>query len=432
MIHILSANKHPRFIYTLNFIFRDYFNIPFTLWDKEETKETPEFHIHYGTTLQPGALNILSHNFLNTSGIINYKPVNAGAPDYFFHPVSTSGFYPHDIFSDIFLLISRYEEYGVTRSDQHGRPLPEENTLFQLGIMDRPLVNNWLETFRLHLNAQFPELLMEKKPFRFISTIDVDNGYDYKGKGFLRSSYGLAKDLLNGRFRRILQRFSVMLNREKDPFDVYDALMDSSAKTGNMLRFFVLSGKRSDRDHNISPYSRAFQKLVQKLARQSLLGLHPSYYSFLKPEVVEKEKTALSQASGAEIRDARNHFLRNTLPDACNMMIASGFSSDWNMGYVGAPGFRAGVAHPFHWYNVKEEMETSLTLYPLMFLEVTYRDYLQQDAAEAKAGILQMIDRVKMSGGTFVAAYHDHTFAKNEINQPWIDLYDELMQYTAS
>ena len=53
-------------------------------------------------------------------------------------------------------------------------------------------------------------------------------------------------------------------------------------------------------------------------------------------------------------------------------------TDDYSMGYVGEPGFRAGISIPFPFYNLLDEKETALMVHPFAFMDRGLKDYLKE------------------------------------------------------
>ena len=72
----------------------------------------------------------------------------------------SEGDYPFDIFSAVFYLLSRYEEYLPHKKDMYGRYAHENSLAFKEGFLNLPLINIWLEDFKNVLKKKFPSLII--------------------------------------------------------------------------------------------------------------------------------------------------------------------------------------------------------------------------------------------------------------------------------
>ncbi len=77
----------------------------------------------------------------------------------------SDGDYPFDIFSAVFYLLSRYEEYLPNEKDEYGRYAYENSLAYKEGFLHIPLVNTWIEDFRKALKKRFPSLNLQPSTF---------------------------------------------------------------------------------------------------------------------------------------------------------------------------------------------------------------------------------------------------------------------------
>jgi hypothetical protein len=97
------------------------------------------------------------------------------------------------MFSAVFYLISRYEEYLPFEPDQYGRFEAGQSLAFRHHFLEEPIVDQWIEMFKSVLTGKYPELHFPAREFRFISTFDVDRPWAYLHKGIWRTLRGLVR-----------------------------------------------------------------------------------------------------------------------------------------------------------------------------------------------------------------------------------------------
>src|SRR5580693_8408721 len=61
-----------------------------------------------------------------------------------------------DIFSAIFFMVTRYEEYLPFTPDSHGRFKATDSLAFKNSFLQIPVVDNWLNLFKIVLQKKFP------------------------------------------------------------------------------------------------------------------------------------------------------------------------------------------------------------------------------------------------------------------------------------
>ena len=81
-----------------------------------------------------------------------------------------------DIFSALFFLLSRYEEYYPYTPDKHGRYPATESVLYKHNLLERPIADEWIAAFRKLLQEK-TGLSLETPSFSFLPTYDIDIAY---------------------------------------------------------------------------------------------------------------------------------------------------------------------------------------------------------------------------------------------------------------
>ena len=118
--------------------------------------------------------------------------------------------------------------------------------------------------------------------------------------------------------------------------------------------FFHVAHKKGTYDKNIDPTHPAMQQLIKQHAGKYAIGIHPSWASGDERGLINEEIKTLELATGKKITSSRQHYIRFALPYTFRKLIAAGITADYSMGYGSINGFRASVATPFYWYDLKK------------------------------------------------------------------------------
>jgi hypothetical protein len=94
------------------------------------------------------------------------------------------------------------------------------------------------------------------------------------------------------------------------------------------------------------------------------------------------------------------------------------------MGYPDECGFRAGIARPFNFYDVKEDRMTDLRIFPFQVMDVTLKDYKKPSSEEAGKIIGNLIHQTKKAGGMFISIWHNTTLLDTPDCSEWRDLFE--------
>src|SRR5690606_13563221 len=132
---------------------------------------------------------------------------------------------PFDIFSAVFYLISRYEEYLPHRKDGHGRYMHTNSAAFQYSFIQQPVVDEWINAFRHILEKKF-QLLLPQQSFEFQPTYDIDIAWAYLNKPRKQNIAGALRDLLKLRIGWFFDRILVSTSGRQDPYDAFKWMED--------------------------------------------------------------------------------------------------------------------------------------------------------------------------------------------------------------
>lgn len=328
-----------------------------------------------------------------------------------------------DLFSAVFYLISRYEEYLEHEPDEYGRYAHWNSLAWKEGFLNKPLIDIWLLKFRQELNSKYTNLKLQTSNFEFLPTYDIDIAWSYKNKGFIRS---LAASV--SKPSSIVKRIKVIAGKEKDPYDSYDWLKQLHDQNNlQPIYFFLVAAENREYDKNISPKKKALQLLIQSTAKGAIIALHPSTQSNTNKELLAKEKNVLQQISGKLITATRHHYILFHLPHSYRELIAAGFTDDYSMGYGTVNGFRASASNSYLWYDLEKEEKTSLRIHPYCYMEANSFYELHQSPAEALEEMKLLADEVKKVNGTFISIFHNHMLGTDQLFKGWREMYEEFV-----
>lgn len=396
------------------------------------TCDLREFDLWRGARINYSRDSLTSNEvFIPADGFLLNQGITEFSPDYIIHEGLTAlfpndrmeGDLPFDLLAMTFYLATRYEEYLPFEADQHGRFSARQSISSQLGFLQQPILHQWGQRLAGILQEKFPALVVPPVKFQIELTYDIDHAWAYRNKGWARAIGSWIKDLMTGNFKIAGDKLAVLVGRHKDPFDVFDQLMELPAGT----RFFFLLGDWGTFDKNIPWQNDEFQKLIQRIAARFSVGIHPSYQSQQKglPQL-EKEISRLHQITGERVIQSRQHFLLLRFPDTYRRLLELGIQHDFSLGYADQPGFRAGLATPFLWYDLEKEEVTKLLLHPFQVMDVTLREYLHLSPSQGLAMIQQLKSEVEATGGIFCTLWHNSSFSPLHGWEGWEKVHDRL------
>jgi len=428
MIQVYSEEISVRFNYVTKVLFETIGKQPLRITNRIEDID-PRFAVLWYGESKPdrSAIHIYPHKLLEES--IEAGSVNEDITEWNEIPVfcSTSdGDIPFDVFAASFWLLSRWEEYLPHTKDQHGRFMAKQSYLHKKGLLERPVIDEWVEELLNQIEVTWPKTVINAKKFEHNLTVDVDMPYAYRFKPVIYQLGGAIKDLVQLKISRLMERAYVVIGTRQDPFDSFDVFIKACDEYKNRLTFFFHVGERAKNDP-ASPVLPALRDLINKLSKTSQIGLHPSYASHSDHNKLVKELQLLASTVKSPVENSRFHYVKFDLPVSFNKLIDLGITDEHSMGYPEAPGFRAGTCTPFPFYDLKEEKESILTIHPFTLMDATYIQYLELSPTDALKHMLVIANRVKQVKGTLNTVWHNHLFSKIAGDPNWEKVLLEFM-----
>jgi hypothetical protein len=335
---------------------------------------------------------------------------------------------PFDIFAAIFYLIVRYEEYLPFHADMHGRFEAKESLAYKNNFLQDPIVDQWIYAFADIIKEKYPDTQFNKRKFRYISTIDIDNAYAFLFKGISRTLGATLRSLINLDLEDNIRRYRTLAGK-RDPYDTYDIFFDIHQKYGIKPIWFFLVGNSGKFDKNVSVDKSAYQELIKNIASKFEVGLHPSYKTGKKYHLLKEEIKNLESIIGREVRKSRQHYLKLHFNHTYNNLLKAGVHEDFTMGYATDIGFRAGTCTPFNFYDLENETETDLTIYPFQIMDITLNKQKSLNTTGAISSIEHMIEKIKKVDGTFISIWHNEALSDHGHWKGWETVYREMLRY---
>ncbi|MFN5942301.1 MAG: DUF7033 domain-containing protein, partial [Bacteroidota bacterium] len=212
----IIAPAGPRITYVLDWIFKERLQSSYELLHPNDARTGFDIVISYGTPVE-NTLFIPSVGLLQSTGIYQHA-LREGIWENVPVLYAAEGDIPFDLFSAVFFLITRYEEYYSKEQDAHERYLPSESILFKMDCLQRPLVDEWLWAFNKYLEKKF-SCSIQTKPYSCLPSYDIDLVYKYKRKTVFVLIVKLIQSLYKANFKESKQLIRFLLFIETDPYD---------------------------------------------------------------------------------------------------------------------------------------------------------------------------------------------------------------------
>lgn len=341
-----------------------------------------------------------------------------------------------DIIATIFFMLSRWEETIIRVRDEHERFPAIASVAYKQGFLDRPIVDEYALIFQAWLKRILPQWQPKSRRFSIKLTHDIDSVLRFPnlwrwlraigGDLFKRRSWTCVRQTGGDTVARLVAPQQI------SHFQGIYTLAQLSKMYGLASAFYFIAAQPGpetiDNDYDLT--SSLMTTCIKDLQRQGFeIGLHPSYYTLCAPEPLALEKSRLDAVLGETAYGGRQHFLRFQAPHTWRHWEQVGLVYDSTMSYADHEGFRCGTCHPFRPFDVLEDRELKLWEWPLVVMDNTLQGYRQLTPIEGQNRILELAQRCRQVGGTFVLLWHNNSLYGDW--QSWAKVYPQIVKALA-
>jgi hypothetical protein len=325
-----------------------------------------------------------------------------------------------DIPGSVFFMLTRYEEAVMRHNDDHGRFPVASSVVFRSGLTDRALVNELVEVLWSMMTTLWPGLQRKQRTYRLVPTHDVDVPVWSSNINPARLIRSAVMDLVIRRDGKLaLQRFqSVAAGRRGDhrldPNNTYEFIMECSERANLRSTFFLKAGRSSAAyDTAMLVDNARMRSLIRSVyGRGHEIGLHPSYETFDKPEMIRKEFAELQRVCDEEqveqsLWGGRQHYLRWGNPVTWQNYEDAGLTYDSSLSFAGFPGFRTGCCYEYSCFNLRTRKRLQLRERPLIVMDSNIFTFFAQPTRQSMEKIFQFAATCKAFRGDFTILWHN-------------------------
>ena len=167
-----------------------------------------------------------------------------------------------------------------------------------------------------------------------------------------------------------------------------------------------------------------FQKIKYK---NNIVGFHPSYNSYDKPEQFYIEKRNLENFFNIAVVEGRQHFLRFKVPTTWQIWEDNKMEIDSTLGYADYEGFRCGTGNEFSVFNILTRKKLELKERPLIVMDGTLFRYRGLSVEEGLKQMLKYKEKCKEYNMPFTILFHNSALFNFSL-KGLKDAYDEILK----
>lgn len=420
----------PRILYTFSVFFNHLGQLPHRI-----TSDLAMAQNHDGPLLNYSNNRIEKGLHFPPSNLLFEREVNDFEPEAFSDqemvgafPSKENRFIAFDLFASAFYLVTRYEEYLPHLGDLYNRFNAHYSFAHKHHFLQRPMVNHYANFLFDLLEKKFTNLTIERSKYHFINSIDIDNAWAYKEKGLVRTTGGMAKDVVTGNVKNLRKRLVTLFGKQKDPYDNYAYLKQIQEKYNFKSLYFFLLADYGLNDKNVPYWNTRFRSLIQSIADYAEVGIHPGFGSNTQTSKLKEEIKRLNLITRFEITKSRQHFLILNLPETYRRLIQNDITDDYSMGFATEAGFRASICTPYPFYDLDREEVTNLMIHPFTVMDATLKFYMKLNPDEACLVMDRLAEEVKKVNGTFIGLWHNETVSDEGLWKGWRKVYERMIE----
>lgn len=424
-----------RIRYTFDFIFEEVMGLSYRLTSSEDELKSwrgPKMTYHsssvYGPAFHMPATGLLMESDLSDDLYIDIQKID-GLPAAF---LSDEGDFKFDLPSFIFYSLTRYEEYTLTKRDQHERFISAHSAAVKHHYLDIPILDLWIARWGLALQSHFPDMSIpwldsSDRKGKVQLTFDIDFPWAFQHRSDAENIGGGIKDVLRWDIINLKKRVQVMSGRSSDPYDQYDFIRNETEKRQIRPIFFLLNRGDTTFDRNHFVHKISYYSLLQKLKTFAELGVHPSYHAMTQGDLMNGEITLLKQLIDRDISKARMHFLRLKLPETYHLLLEYGIRTDYTMGYADRAGFRSGTSFRHPWFDLTSNSQSEMMIVPLICMDTTFHDYQKLMPEQAQKKMIKLMDWVWLMRGNCAILWHNSSLSDWGSWKGWRKVFIETL-----
>ena len=431
MILVYSHKITPRLTYVFRQIFIRILELPVDF-----TSSIEKFVSHSGPKLsythQPLGKEffIACDDLLFQQGIqeVSIEVSNwAGLPAFF--KMGKTSQLPYDVFAASFYLISRYEEFLPHVKNELGAFLAYQSLASKNNFLEMPLIDLWAVRLKDKLYEFFPELphVSWEKP-KFQPIISVVNPYQYQKKSLLIKIADTLTALWRLDFFAIIEQYLVLLGLKKDPYNNFEELEALFKEFNTSPLYFFLFAKNTFYDRGVSISNFSFRKLIKNTSDLNQVSLLASYTSQEESKSLNRERDQLKKLIIKKIDSVRFNYGLLSASSGYYNLLEHEIQKDYSMGYTEEIGYRASTAVPFYFYDLNNDLQTSLKIHPVVAEESGLRRFSNRKAFKRLEELYKNLPtRSAFHGVSFSNAVLNSGVIKNN----WRDQFINYLEFHA-
>ena len=220
----------------------------------------------------------------------------------------------------------------------------------------------------------------------------------------------------------------VLLGLKKDPYNNFKELEALFKEFNSSPLYFFLFAKNTFYDRGVSISNFSFRKLIKNTADLNQVSLLASYASQEESKSLNRERDQLKKLIIKKIDSVRFNYGLLSASSGYYNLLEQEIQKDYSMGYTEEIGYRASTAVPFYFYDLNNDLQTSLKIHPVVAEESGLRRFSNRKAFKRLEELYKNLPtRSAFHGVSFSNAVLNSGVTKNN----WRDQFINYLEFHA-
>ncbi len=321
------------------------------------------------------------------------------------------------------LTLSRFEETLPAERDCHDRFPAAKSVAHRGGYLNRPVVDEYGLAFEQALTYLLPTWRPAARKLRVKLSHDVDEiGLPFSFRNAMGHTFRRGKPVAT-----LWDLLGPVAGLKPTYLHLVEEVVRMSLERGLDSAVYWKSSASSRYDTGYDPRHPQVREVISWLHKQGVeTGVHPSYYTFCSPDLLQSEVAGLREVLGDRPLGGRQDFLRWG-PETWVDWETCGLAYDSSVGFADRLGFRAGTCIPYRPWLLSSNREANLLEIPLLVMDSTLVHYMHLTSRQSIDEVLRCAAHCRAVGGVFTLLWHNTTL----LDPPYYGLYEAILDALA-
>jgi hypothetical protein len=166
----------------------------------------------------------------------------------------------------------------------------------------------------------------------------------------------------------------------------------------------------------ISIFNSSYKLLIKNISDKIFISLLVSSFAQKNIKILKNEMKNLTKLTHRNSQKVRLNLGILSISEIYPMLVQSEVLEDYSMGYIDQIGYRASTSIPFYYYDLINEVQSSLKVYPVAITEFALRKLSVKNAFEV---MKEYLLKLPLENSIFCFAFTPKLLSQSSENLLW-------------